>query len=78
MNYRQLRDELSTLSDEQLDKQVLILHEQNEYFHTPISGVFYSTEEDEYNEILVAGHPYLMVWMYKEIRVKKTRFYDIL
>ena len=61
MNYRQLRDELSTLSDEQLDKQVLILHEQNEYYYPAINGVFYSTEEDDYNEVLVAGHPYLMV-----------------
>ena len=61
MNYRQLRDELLTLSDEQLDKQVLILHEQNEYYYPAISGVFYSTEEDDYNEVLIAGHPYLMV-----------------
>ena len=61
MNYRQLRDELLTLSEEQLDKQVQILHEQNEYYYTPINGVFYSTEEDDYNVVLDAGHPYLQI-----------------
>ena len=61
MNYRQLRDELLTLSEEQLDKQVLILHEQNEYYYPAICGVFYSTEEEDYNEILDAGHPYLQI-----------------
>ena len=61
MNYRQLRDELLTLSEEQLDKQVQILHEQNEYYYTPIHGVFYSTEEDDYNVVLDAGHPYLQI-----------------
>ena len=60
-NYRQLRDELLTLSEEQLDKPVQILHVLNEYYHTPISGVFYSTEEDDYNTILDAGHPYLQI-----------------
>ena len=61
MNYRQLKDELLTLSEEQLDKQVLILQELNEYYYPAISGVFYSTEEDDYNEILDAGHPYLQI-----------------
>ena len=61
MNYRQLRDELMLLSEEQLDKQVLILHELNEYYYPAISGVFYSTEEDDYNTILDAGHPYLQI-----------------
>ena len=61
MNYRQLRDELLTLSEEQLDKQVLILHELNEYYYPAISGVFYSTEEDDYNIILDAGDPYLQI-----------------
>ena len=61
MNYRQLRDELLTFSEEQLDKQVLILHEQNEYYYPAICGVFYSTEEEDYNEILDAGHPYLQI-----------------
>ena len=56
-----LRDELLTLSEEQLDKQVQILHEQNEYYYTPINGVFYSTEEDDYNVVLDAGHPYLQI-----------------
>ena len=49
------------LSEEQLDKQVLILQEQNEYYYPAISGVFYSTEEDDYNTILDAGHPYLQI-----------------
>ena len=61
MNYRQLRDELLTLSEEQLDKQVLILQELNEYYYPAISGVFYSTEEEDYNQILDAGHPYLQI-----------------
>ena len=49
------------LSEEQLDKEVQILHVLNEYYHTPINGVFYSTEEDDYNTILDAGHPYLQI-----------------
>jgi hypothetical protein len=49
------------LSEEQLDKQVLILQEQNEYYYPAISGVFYSTEEEDYNTILDAGHPYLQI-----------------
>ncbi len=61
MNYRQLRDELLTLSEEQLDKEVQILHILNEYYHTPISEVFYSTEEDDYIVVLDAGHPYLQI-----------------
>ena len=78
MNYRQLRDELLTLSDEQLELTITVLNRDSEYFTSTIGGLYYSTEEDDYNEVLVAGHPYLMIWMYKEIRVKMTLFYDIL
>ncbi len=78
MNYRQLRDELLTLSDEQLELTITVLNRDSEYFASTIGGLYYSTEEDDYNEVLIAGHPYLMVWMYKQIRVKMTRFYDIL
>ena len=61
MNYRQLRDELLTLSDEQLELTITVLNRDKEYFTSTIGGLYYSTEEDDYNEVLVAGHPYLMV-----------------
>ena len=61
MNYRQLRDELNTLSEEQLELTITVLNRDKEYFMNTINGLYYSTEEDDYNEILIAGHPYFMV-----------------
>jgi len=61
MNYRQLRDELNTLSEEQLELTITVLNRDSEYFMNTINCLYYSTEEDDYNEVLVAGHPYLMV-----------------
>ena len=61
MKYRQLLDELLTLSDEQLELETLVFIRDKDNFVRPNSSLFYVTEFDEFEEELVTNHPYISV-----------------
>lgn len=53
MTYRELRDKLNTLSDEQLNQDVTVVDPYNEFI--PIWGVKFAEADD----VLDLGHPFL-------------------
>ena len=61
MKYRQLLDELLTLSDEQLELETLVFVRKDDNFVRPNSSLFYVTEFDEFDEDLVTDYPYIIV-----------------
>ena len=61
MKYRQLLDELLTLSEEQLELETLVFVRKDDNFVRPNSSLFYVTEFDEFEEELVTNHPYISV-----------------
>ena len=61
MKYRQLLDELLTLSEEQLELETLVFVRKDDNFVRPNSSLFYVTEFDEFDEDLVTNQPYISV-----------------
>ena len=61
MKYKELLRELSTLSAEQLEYETLVFIRDKEKFVSPISGLFFVTEFDEYDQDLETDQPYLSV-----------------
>jgi len=61
MKYRQLLDELLTLSDEQLELETLVFIRDKDNFVRPNNGLVYVTEFDEYEEDLVTNYPFIRV-----------------
>ena len=61
MKYRQLLDELLTLSEEQLELETLVFVRKDDNFVRVNSSLFYVTEFDEFDEDLVTNHPYISV-----------------
>ena len=61
MKYRQLLDELLTLSDEQLELETLVFVRKDDNFVRVNSSLFYVTEFDEFEEDLVTNQPYISV-----------------
>ena len=61
MKYRQLLDELLTLSEEQLELETLVFVRKDDNFVRVNSGLVYVTEFDEFDEDLVTNHPYISV-----------------
>ena len=61
MKYRQLLDELLTLSEEQLELETLVFVRKDDNFVRVNSGLVYVTEFDEFDEDLVTNHPYITV-----------------
>ena len=61
MKYRQLLNELLTLSDEQLELETLVFIRDKDNFVRPNNGLFYVTEFDEYEEDLVTNYPFIRV-----------------
>ena len=61
MKYRQLLDELLTLSDEQLELETLVFVRKDDNFVRVNSSLFYVTEFDEFDEDLVTNQPYISV-----------------
>ena len=61
MKYRQLLDELLTLSEEQLELETLVFVRKDDNFVRVNSSLFYVTEFDEFEEELVTNHPYISV-----------------
>ena len=54
MTYRQLLQQLQTLTDEQLDSDVTVCDLEDEYFK--VNGFHYANEV--FNDVLDHGHPY--------------------
>ena len=61
MKYRQLLNELLTLSDEQLELETLVFIRDNDNFVRVNSPLVYVTEFDEYEEDLVTNYPFIRV-----------------
>ena len=61
MKYRQLLEELLTLSDEQLELETLVFIRDKDNFVRPNNGLVYVTEFDEYEEDLVTNYPFIRV-----------------
>ena len=58
MKYKELLEQLRTLTKEQLELETLVFIRDKEKFVSPNSGLFYVTEFDEYEEDLETGQPY--------------------
>ena len=58
MKYKELLNQLQHLSKEQLELETLVFIRDKEKFVSPISGLFYVTEFDEYDQDLETGQPY--------------------
>ena len=61
MKYRQLLDELLTLSEEQLELETLVFVRKDDNFVRVNSTLVYVTEFDEFDEDLVTDYPYISV-----------------
>ena len=61
MKYKELLNELKTLTKEQLDTEILVMIRDKEKFVSLKSGLFYVTEFDEYEQHLETDQPYLSV-----------------
>ena len=61
MKYKELLNQLQHLSKEQLELETLVFIRDKEKFVSPISGLFFVTEFDEYEEDLETDQPYLCV-----------------
>ena len=59
MKYKELLNQLKELSKEQLELETLVMIRDKEKFVSPISGLFFVTEFDEYEEDLETDQPYL-------------------
>ena len=58
MKYKELLNQLKELSKEQLELETLVFIRDKEKFVSPISGLFFVTEFDEYEEDLETDQPY--------------------
>ena len=61
MKYRQLLNQLLTLSEEQLELETLVFIRDKDNFVRPNNGLVYVTEFDEYEEDLVTNYPFIRV-----------------
>ena len=61
MKYKELLEKLRTLTKEQFEVETLVMIRDKEKFVSPISGLFFVTEFDEYEQDLETGQPYLSV-----------------
>jgi hypothetical protein len=61
MKYRQLLNELLTLSDEQLELETLVFIRKDDNFVRVNSPLVYVTEFDEFDEDLVTNYPFIRV-----------------
>ena len=61
MKYKELLNQLKELTKEQLELETLVMIRDKEKFVSPISGLFFITEFDEYEEDLETDQPYLSV-----------------
>ena len=61
MKYKELLNQLQHLSKEQLELETLVMIRDKDKFVSPISGLFFVTEFDEYDQDLETDQPYLSV-----------------
>ena len=61
MKYRQLLNQLLTLSEEQLELETLVFVRKDDNFVRVNSTLVYVTEFDEFDEDLVTDYPYISV-----------------
>ena len=61
MKYKELLEQLNTLTKEQLDTEILVMVRDKEKFVRVESGLFFITEFDEYEEDLEIDQPYFRV-----------------
>ena len=61
MKYRELLNQLLTLSEEQLELETLVFVRKDDNFVRVNSGLVYVTEFDEFEEELVTNQPYISV-----------------
>ena len=61
MKYKELLEQLRTLTKEQLELETLVMIRDKEKFVSPYSGLFFVTEFDEYDQDLETGQPYFSV-----------------
>ncbi len=61
MKYKELLEQLRTLTKEQLEHEILVMARDKEKFVSPYNGLYFVTEFDEYEQHLETGQPYLSV-----------------
>ena len=61
MKYKELLEQLRELTPDQLELETLVMIRDKEKFVSPISGLFFVTEFDEYEQDLETDQPYLSV-----------------
>ena len=61
MKYKELLEQLRTLTKEQLELETLVMIRDKEKFVRLNSGLFFITEFDEYEEDLEIDQPYFRV-----------------
>ena len=61
MKYKELLNELKTLTKEQLDTEILVMIRDKEKFVSLNNGLYFVTEFDEYEEDLETDQPYFRV-----------------
>ena len=61
MKYKELLEQLSTLTQDQLELETLVFIRDKEKFVSLKSGLFFVTEFDEYEEDLETDQPYFSV-----------------
>ena len=61
MKYKELLNQLQHLSKEQLELETLVMIRDKDKFVSPISGLFYVTEFDEYDLDLETDQPYFSI-----------------
>ena len=61
MKYRELLNQLLTLSEEQLELETLVFVRKDDNFVRVNSGLVYVTEFDEFEEDLVTNYPFIRI-----------------
>ena len=61
MKYKELLEQLRTLTKEQLELETLVMIRDKDKFVSLNNGLYFVTEFDEYEEDLETGQPYLSV-----------------
>ena len=61
MKYKELLNELKTLTKEQLDNEILVMIRDKEKFVSLNNGLYFVTEFDEYDLDLETDQPYFSV-----------------
>jgi len=61
MKYRELLNQLLTLSEEQLELETLVFVRKDDNFVRVDNGLVYVTEFDEFDEDLVTNYPFIRV-----------------